>query len=295
MAILDDAVWSEMEAPQNNVSKAFSCHPGQIQKAHTMLRNLLTSPNNFSHHIRRNAAATVLDIAYSHVVVDGSDSYVALAEAAMRSLFEAGIFGTYLVEYISVLKYAPSWMPGASFKRKAREWRRLSRQMLESQFNTVKQEMANGTAVSCIATKELENPNDSDINADSEELIKNVTAIVYAAGADTTASAIESSFLAMVLHPDIQKRAQDEIDRVVGSNRLPSFADKSSLPYISCIAWECLRWNPVAPLVSHSLTEDDEYKGYLIPKGSTVLVNIWAILHDEQRVPQAFHIRSRGF
>ena len=80
----------------------------------------------------------------------------------------------------------------------------------------------------------------------------------------------------MVLFPDIQKKAQDEIDCVVGVNRLPSFADKSSMPYISCIVWECLRWNPVTPLgVAHRLTEDDEYNGYRIPTGSTVLPNIW--------------------
>lgn len=89
-------------------------------------------------------------------------------------------------------------------------------------------------------------------------------------------SAIASFFLAMVLFPDIQQKAQDEIDSVVGTNRLPAFADKSSLPYISCIVWECLRWNPVTPMsLSHFTTEDDEYKGYRIPKGSTVLPNVW--------------------
>ena len=80
----------------------------------------------------------------------------------------------------------------------------------------------------------------------------------------------------MVLFPDVQKKAQDEIDRIVGGNRLPSFGDKSSLPYISRIVLECLRWNPVTPLgVAHCLTEDDEYNGYRIPKGSTILPNIW--------------------
>ena len=80
----------------------------------------------------------------------------------------------------------------------------------------------------------------------------------------------------MVLFPDVQKKAQDEIDRIVGGNQLPSFGDKSSLPYISCIVLECLRWNPVTPLgVAHCLTKDDEYNGYRIPKGSTILANIW--------------------
>jgi cytochrome P450 len=80
----------------------------------------------------------------------------------------------------------------------------------------------------------------------------------------------------MVLFPEIQKKAQEEIDHIVGGNRLPAFADKLSLPYITCIVWESLRWNPVTPLgVAHCLTEDDEYNGYRIPKGSTVLPNVW--------------------
>src|ERR1700691_1583365 len=80
----------------------------------------------------------------------------------------------------------------------------------------------------------------------------------------------------MVLFPEIQKKAQDEIDHISGGNRLPCFEDKSSLPYISCIVWECLRWNPVAPMgVPHFVTEDDEYNGYRIPKGSTVFSNVW--------------------
>ena len=91
-----------------------------------------------------------------------------------------------------------------------------------------------------------------------------------------TVSAIASFFLAMVLSPEIQKKARDEIDRITGGNRLPSFTDKSSLPYISCITWECLRWNPVAPMGgAHFSTEDDEYNGYRIPKGTTVLPNVW--------------------
>jgi len=80
----------------------------------------------------------------------------------------------------------------------------------------------------------------------------------------------------MVLFPEVQQKAQEELDRVVGGNRLPSFGDKSSLPYISRVVLECLRWNPVTPLgVAHYLTEDDEYNGYRIPKGSTILANIW--------------------
>ena len=74
-------------------------------------------------------------------MAEEGDSYVALADSAMWTLSYAGFFGTYLVDYIPILKYVPSWMPGASFKRTAREGHRLSVEMLESQFKIVKQKM----------------------------------------------------------------------------------------------------------------------------------------------------------
>ena len=69
------------------------------------------------------------------------DPYVALADAAIQSLSQAGVFGAYLIDYIPLLRYVPSWMPGASFKREAREWRRLAHELLESQYNIVKDKM----------------------------------------------------------------------------------------------------------------------------------------------------------
>lgn len=63
-----------------------------------------------------------------------------------------------------------------------------------------------------------------------------------------TVSAMNSFFLAMALFPEIQQRAQAEIDSVVGTDRLPAFADRPNLPYVDGIVKEALRWNPVVPL-----------------------------------------------
>lgn len=78
--------------------------------------------------------------------------------------------------------------------------------------------------------------------------------------------------MAMVLYPSVQKKAQAELDAVVGPHRLPDFADEKYLPYIVAVTKELLRWKMVTPLaVPHLTTEDDEYRGYFIPKGSVVL------------------------
>lgn len=104
------------------------------------------------------------------------------------------------------------------------------------------------------------------------------------------------------MHPEAQRKAQAEIERVIGSDRFPTFADQPDLPYVDAFVKEVFRWGPVTPLgkpavlrtredhgspslrganrgdspgIPHIVTEDDVYEGYLIPKGSTVFANIW--------------------
>ena len=80
----------------------------------------------------------------------------------------------------------------------------------------------------------------------------------------------------MTMFPDVQKKAHEELMAVVGPNRLPEYEDEPSLPYIRAVAKELLRWRSVVPYgIPHRSLEDDEYRGYLIPKGSIVVSNIW--------------------
>ena len=80
----------------------------------------------------------------------------------------------------------------------------------------------------------------------------------------------------MALHPDVAKKAQVELDRVVGNERLPELSDRENLPYISALLKELFRWACPTPLGSPKRAmEDDVYKGYRIPAGATILENIW--------------------
>ena len=98
----------------------------------------------------------------------------------------------------------------------------------------------------------------------------------------------------MALYPEVQKKAQAEIDAVVGQNRLPDFYDRPSLPYINAVIKELSRWNLVGPLgrffviiivvtmmcsegIPHMSTSDDEYNGFYIPKGTVVIGNAWSV------------------
>jgi Cytochrome P450 len=106
---------------------------------------------------------------------------------------------------------------------------------------------------------------------------------------------VETLFLAMALYPEVQKKAQAEIDTVVGPNRFPDFHDRPSLPYINAVVKESSRWNLVFPLggpfaiiititllmnsegVPHMSTNDDEYNGFYIPKGTIIMGNAWLV------------------
>ena len=99
----------------------------------------------------------------------------------------------------------------------------------------------------------------------------------------------------MALYPEVQKKAQAEIDAVIGPNRLPDFHDRPSLPYINAVVKESLRWNLVLPFgrpsvivyittiltsseaVPHMSTFDDEYNGFYIPKGTVLMGNAWLV------------------
>ncbi|KAK7683740.1 hypothetical protein QCA50_013116 [Cerrena zonata] len=101
----------------------------------------------------------------------------------------------------------------------------------------------------------------------------------------------------MLHYPHVIKKAQAELDRVIGQDRLPEFDDKESLPYIQAIVNETLRWRPVAVLggTPHAVIEDDEYNGMFIPKGSTIFANMYGIMQDpdlfpnpEEYIPERF-------
>ena len=100
-------------------------------------------------------------------------------------------------------------------------------------------------------------------------------------GSGTTASVLNWWALAMVAFPEAQRRAQAELDVVVGRDRLPTFSDAPYLPYIHAIVKETLRWRPIAPLgVPHIATREDWYEGMYIPKGTACIANIWQCNHD---------------
>jgi cytochrome P450 len=140
------------------------------------------------------------------------------------------------------VKYVPSWFPGASFKKIAAEWRANLTEMTELPHRMVKEQIANGTAAPSFSQELLESKPASAFSTEEEETIKWTAASLYSGGADTTVSAISTFFLAMAMNPKVVKKAQAELDRVVGGDRLPAFKDRANLPYVEAVCKEVLRY-----------------------------------------------------
>ena len=110
----------------------------------------------------------------------------------------------------------------------------------------------------------------------SDDLAGYTSGSLLEAGSDTTASILYGFIQALIVWPDVQKTAQEEIDRVVGQKRLPDIDDYANLPYIRCCIKESLRWMPTVILgVPHAALQEDTYLGYRIPQGATILNNVW--------------------
>lgn len=122
----------------------------------------------------------------------------------------------------------------------------------------------------------------------SDDLAAYIAGTLFEAGSDTTGSTLYGFAQGMLLYPDAQRKAQSELDAVVGASRLPELEDAPRLPYVVACVKEAMRWMPTAVLgaAPHAVMEDDEYLGYHIPKGAGVMMNIWGIHRDEKRYPQ---------
>ena len=133
-----------------------------------------------------------------------------------------------------------------------------------------------GVALPCYCTTLLDANGGMKCDPAKINIIKQTSATMYAAGVDSTNALITSFILVMTLYPEIQQRAQEEIDCVVGTQRLPAIGDRANLPYLECIIREVYRWNPASPLsVPHKLSRNDEYESHMIPKGTIIIPNIW--------------------
>ncbi|KAH9975189.1 cytochrome P450, partial [Russula compacta] len=269
-------------------------------RARVLLSRLLLKPQQWEAHIDLFQGELILAMTYGYEVHQRDDEMLEAAKMMSRFGAPRTLPGALLVNELPLLRHIPEWLPWFSYKPLARVGNELGKQVLYPPIQFVNDSILSGTARPSLALEnfqEMESLKLSGSDRDkAEETIAGALASIYQAGANTTVAAMMSFLVAMLLYPDIQKKAQHELDSVIGRERLPTFEDRPRLPFIDAVCKEVLRWRPVTPLaVPHASTKDDIYGGFFIPKGAVVIGNTWAILHDPSLYPEPDIFRPERF
>ncbi|CEL54797.1 O-methylsterigmatocystin oxidoreductase OS=Aspergillus flavus (strain ATCC 200026 / FGSC A1120 / NRRL 3357 / JCM 12722 / SRRC 167) GN=ordA PE=2 SV=1 [Rhizoctonia solani AG-1 IB] len=255
--------------------------PIMVKQSRLALQRISINPDNFIREVRRMTGSILLSAVYGYEVTSAHDPLIELVENAIDHLSDAGIAGNFYVNTMPWLRYFPDWFPGTGWKKTVKAWTIEKDEMINAPFDWTTRQMASGSAPDSILRSllaELENKSNEECDsAEEEDIIKWVAGNIFGAGADTTSAMTLVFILVMALNPHVQAKAQNEIDNIIGQDRLPEMEDRESLPYIECVLKEVGRWHPVTPVaIPHATVEDDEYRGYFIPKGAAM-----AISHNE--------------
>ncbi|KAI0027362.1 cytochrome P450 [Vararia minispora EC-137] len=274
----------------------------QTQKIVNLLKCIVDKPDGIDDHTREHVlfslyycslftaytGAIILDVVYGYDVKTRDDHFIKINEDVMSILPYLTLPGALIVNTLPILGSLPPWMLGRHFAALVEKGRRSWQQVLYEPFEWVKEGMKNGTAKESLLRTSLADLNDRD--TEEARLLAEGLGNAYFGLAHCTSetlATLRTFILNMVLNPHTQVKAREELDRVIGRERIPDFSDRPNLPYVNAILMETLRLHPTTPVgLPHTTEEDVVYDGFYIPKGAMVFANAWAILRDPKRYPE---------
>ncbi|CCO36001.1 O-methylsterigmatocystin oxidoreductase Short=OMST oxidoreductase [Rhizoctonia solani AG-1 IB] len=227
------------------------------QGARFTARRFLDNPSSgdiFS-EMYRMTGSNILSAVYGYSTTSAEDPILKLVQVGLSGFIKAAVPTNFLVNYFPFLEVIPSWFPGAGWKRLAETWRQDKENMINVPYEWAKQHMASGTAPPSIVntlltnlrSKSSESPELAAQMEEQEDPLKWAVGSLFGAGSETSASSILVALLAMINYPDVQAKAKQELDNLLGGERLPVLRDRDSLPYMRNIVKEALRWRSVLP------------------------------------------------
>jgi len=257
-------------------------------EAKQFIWRLMNSPEQLNQHLNTTFGAIILKATYGYNIDRSKvDVLVTLIDQMLSNFSAATVPLGWMVDAVTTLKKLPDWLPGMGFKKTAREWKKLNHTAADVPYEFVKGQMSQGIHQSSYTSEMIqaidEAPGDV-LTSEQEEDIKWSAASMYSGGVDTTVATLSNFFLAMIQYPEVQRKAQEEIDRVIGGDRLPRLADRESMPYLAAVAMEAHRWGVVGPMgLPHVAQEDIIVDNYTIPQGAYLLPAVWWFCHDPAR------------
>ncbi|KZP29027.1 cytochrome P450 [Athelia psychrophila] len=247
--------------------------------------------------VRRFAASIVMVLNYGKRMHTASNdpTFLKLFEV-IANLVKVGLPGNYLADGFTFLRKLPDFLaPWRVAVKKMHEWEiGLYSGFFEEVRAELKKNKDNQSYVGSYLKDRAESGNSdapgigiTDDGWMRDEYLTYAAGALLEAGTDTTSATMQILMLQLLGHPEVLRKAREEIDREVGPHRMPTFDDESKLPYVVACIKESLRVRPPVPLgVPHSPEVDDIWNGYHIPRGAVVVGNVWAIHMDEARYPE---------
>ncbi|XP_074325241.1 cytochrome P450 81Q32-like [Apium graveolens] len=169
-----------------------------------------------------------------------------------------------------------SWIDYKNFKKRAFALFKKMDKLLQGIIEEHKNGEARNSMVAHLLSLQKSEP-----DSYSDIIIKGLMVVLIFAGSDTSGVTIEWAMTLLLNHPHVLKKARDEIDTVIGQDRLVEESDLSKLTYLHNIILETFRLFPATPLLlPHQASADCKVGGYDIPAGTLVLVNSWSIHRD---------------
>lgn len=225
-----------------NSTTATKYQPIQDFESKQLMVELLDSPERFYEHNRRYSASVIMLVTYGYRLPTWEHPLVKKIYTVLDNLTEMTAPGAHAVDSFPSLASLPQRLLG--------NWRSFGKKVFEHDskvylelWETLKKEVDAGTAKDCFCK-------DFYLNDPAKQGIDDLLAAytcggLVEAGSETTGTTLNNFLLAMVLHPEVVIQAQKEIDQVVGSDRMPTWEDEKSLPYVRAIVKEVLRWRAV--------------------------------------------------
>jgi len=256
-----------------NLNSAIKYQPIQDFESKQLMTELLDSPEHFYEHNRRYSASVIMLVTYGYRLPSWEDPLIKKIYTVLDNLTEMTAPGAHAVDSFPSLASLPQMLLGnwRSFGQKVFDYD--SKVYLEL-WEKLKREVDDGTARQCFSKDfYLANPEKQGID---NLLAAYTCGGLVEAGSETTSTTLNNFILAILLFPNALKEAQEEIDRVVGKDRMPGWDDETKLPYVRALVKEILRWRAVNKFgMTHATSEDDWYGDYFIPKGTVAVLNWW--------------------
>ncbi|KAF8258559.1 cytochrome P450 [Lactarius quietus] len=226
---------------------AATYRPMQQARARVLLSRLLLNPNEWKAHVELFQGELTLGMTYGYEVKGRHDRVLDVSIRLNKFAdFKFHVFAMFLNSF-PFLRHIPAWVPYISFKPFAQIGRKLGEEVVQEPMRFVKESIASGTARPSLALEYLQeidklSPSDPS-RGEAEKTLANALGSLYS------------------------EEGSDEIDAVVGRERLPTFDDRSRLPFVDAMCREVLRWRPSQFLTQlRKMFSED----FFIPKGEAI-------------------------